>query len=589
MPCGAAVLLLALLELRHASGDLPQLPIGGSLVPRCCKCHGCDGCSLPPSGAFARRLQSLSRPNWVFAKDCCHACGVHSRVAPVAAPRAAAAREVSRGAHEALVGQPAPALAVPVPWLPAPHRHLELAGIVPREPERIGSFAAFEPIRQVGIFCWDPTGLQEKDFRDVTTVDILQGLHQQETQPDRLVPLNSVHPPMLFPNLPPQPASNRFPFEPGYFVPLYVAKARGVDLQSVDFILGGSALHMLANKDMADEHKYLIQRCPTTNIIALSKSNIYSTNYADFGFVFERLMTGRALDDKRDPRHFESLQLIKVAGYTVLFSSEIDAVDGSGVPVELRSCYKPASKRSPHCPKVIHKKLKTLFQMLSSGSKTLVVGDRRGPSLEAVRTLSFDDVVALPPAGRLIEAERNIAEGLRMLKRRSSEISAAVPSELEFHQGLMILTPYPSGDLLPAVSVVEELLRATPGDNHTVRLQLQPQPHLQPRFLPQTQEGFREIAERLSLEGEAEAVVADEAGRAALTVEESVADTARVAAPRLAPGSRVELSAQTSSSLVSVTAAAAILVGSSGLAGTFAVLARRGRRRGVGNERLLPT
>jgi hypothetical protein len=367
--------------------------------------------------------------------------------------------------------------------------------IDPKTLQRFANFGIIEPIRYLGIFCWDPTGLRHKKFRDVTAQDVLRGLRQQDSQPYQLVPLNSIDLPLELPRLPPQVVDNVFPHDSGFVVPLYVARERGVDLGSVDFILGGSALNVLANKQIERQGdtdlKYLVQKCPSTGIIVLAKSKMYSTDYAATGFQFERLLTGRPLDDEPDLRHFESLQLIRVAGYTVLFAAEVDAVDSSGTPVELRS------SRSSYRYRV----MKNMFQMLSSGSETLIQAARNGPVLEDLVASSFDDLVWGQSASYLASAGSNIAEALRMLKR--SDISVDVPTELGFQRGTMVLQPCPVADLLPSASVVRELFSSMRSGENVyathLQTQSQPQPELpqsEPQPLPREQ-GLEAVAHQL--------------------------------------------------------------------------------------------
>jgi hypothetical protein len=304
-------------------------------------------------------------------------------------------------------------------------------------------------------------------FSNVTAQDVLQGLHDQETKPDPVVELSTINIPTMFVNAEPQLVLNMFPVDAGYIVPLYVAKERGLDLREVDFVLGGSALSILAAKDVdrdfssTDEVKYLVQKCPTTNIIVLAKSRIYTANHADIGAQFQRLVTGRPMIDELDLRTFESLHLIKVSGYTVLFATEVEAVDESGMPVKLRSGR----------PRFTWNSMKVMFQMLSSGSRNLILGDRRGPILREVRRVSFDEVTREHSPASLEAAGNNIGDVLRELKR-STEITADAATELDFQEGQMVLRPCPSGDLLPSESVVKELLGV--GDLDTARAEEEP-------------------------------------------------------------------------------------------------------------------
>ncbi len=118
-----------------------------------------------------------------------------------------------------------------------------------------------------------------KPFADVTARDVLSRLHREPVRaggadgladdmqrmalgtgvPQALgtgvpqVMHSSVRLPVNFMlDLPPQNFPNRFPNDPGYIVPLHAALQRGVSLKDIDFVLGGSALDVLANRTHVD-------------------------------------------------------------------------------------------------------------------------------------------------------------------------------------------------------------------------------------------------------------------------------------------------------------------------------------------------
>eukprot|EP00747_Dinoflagellata_sp_TGD_P074511 gnl/TRDRNA2_/TRDRNA2_158345_c0_seq3.p1 gnl/TRDRNA2_/TRDRNA2_158345_c0~~gnl/TRDRNA2_/TRDRNA2_158345_c0_seq3.p1 ORF type:complete len:201 (+),score=34.49 gnl/TRDRNA2_/TRDRNA2_158345_c0_seq3:62-664(+) len=189
---------------------------------------------------------------------------------------------------------------------------------------------------------------------------------------------------------------------------------------------------------------------PYKDIIYLSLGNSNSLefvmDYANVGFQFERLMTGRNLSDSHDLRSFEVLQMMKVAGYNVLFVCEIDAMDGSGMPVEL----KVGNPRNFA--------MKVMFQMLAQGSETLIMADRKGPHLHGVFNVTLDDLVREHDAEKMASAEANITEALNVLKN-SPDITSGTCTELDFECGVMMLKPHTANrDFVPAATVIEELL-----------------------------------------------------------------------------------------------------------------------------------
>jgi hypothetical protein len=60
-------------------------------------------------------------------------------------------------------------------------------------------------------------------------------------------------------------------------------------------------------------------------------------NYADTGFQFERLVTGGQLDGRHGLIHHESMQLMRIGTFNVLFAADVDAVDAAGRVVEIKS------------------------------------------------------------------------------------------------------------------------------------------------------------------------------------------------------------------------------------------------------------
>jgi hypothetical protein len=163
------------------------------------------------------------------------------------------------------------------------------------------AFPKFALIKQLGIFSWNPgpdSNARLKPFVDVTTQDVLSRM-QSETAgasgaagaagadglADDLQRMalgagvsQVLHSTLRLPvnfisDLPPQNFPNRFPNDPGYIVPLRAALLRGVSLKGVDFVLGGSALDVLANRTFDPDGgcSYLVQRAAGVIVVAKSK------------------------------------------------------------------------------------------------------------------------------------------------------------------------------------------------------------------------------------------------------------------------------------------------------------------------------
>ena len=163
------------------------------------------------------------------------------------------------------------------------------------------AFPKFSLIKQLGMFSWNPgqdSNSRLKPFCEVTAQDVLTRIQSTSGRPtgaggaddlaDDLqrmalsagvpqVLLSSLKFPVSFVSgLPPQNLPNHFPNDPGYIVPLYVALQRGVSLNDIDFVLGGSALDVLANRSFDPDGgcRYLVQRAAGVIIVAKNKCAI---------------------------------------------------------------------------------------------------------------------------------------------------------------------------------------------------------------------------------------------------------------------------------------------------------------------------
>ena len=328
------------------------------------------------------------------------------------------------------------------------------------------SFPEFVLQQDLGLFMWNPgpdSNSQLKSFGDVTTEEILSRLHIRNEKHTTLeaklkkMSLNSSPPkidysyvrfPVRITSLPSQEFPNRFPNDPGYIVPLFAAIKSGLGLPEIDFVLGGSALEVLANRRIdGEDTKYLVQR--VHNVIFLVKSKSYILNYADVGFQFERLVTGGKMEDKHAVEKHEHLQLMKLGDSKVLLSADVDAVDDDGGCVEIKS-------GNPR-----YFGTKVMFQMISSGAQTLIQADKRGPSITGVKKRTIKELCCEHPKNELQRMQVNILRALTELKSQISEVSDETPSELAFSgSGIKLIPLRERTSILPAKQVTEELLSA---------------------------------------------------------------------------------------------------------------------------------
>ena len=129
------------------------------------------------------------------------------------------------------------------------------------------AFPRFTSHANLGLYTWAPgpaSNQRLKPFSQVTVVDITSRIDLADAKEDSGLDtmLNNLSiaqgpPPLNIPkggpvdfrsNLPAQNYPNGFPNEPGYVVPLCVAVRRGMALDDIDFVLGGSGLEVLAHK-----------------------------------------------------------------------------------------------------------------------------------------------------------------------------------------------------------------------------------------------------------------------------------------------------------------------------------------------------
>ena len=332
-------------------------------------------------------------------------------------------------------------------------------------------------LARLGSFAWSPganASSELKPFSDIVSISEMisrvasEGARKSGGVPDEdalveklrgrglhvvdsgIIPVVN-HSSLTFPitfrdDLPAQNQPNVFPYDPGFAVPLFVAAQRGLALSEVDFILSGSAMGVLASRIVRDPKAcYLVQRARNTIVVA--KSKYYIQNYADPGFQFERLVTGKGLEGQHDGTSIGALQLMQVGGVTVLFSAELDAVSAGGDYVEIKSSN----------PDFLRKTV--LFQMLSSGAQTLLHAEKRGKSLIGVRELGIAEMLAEQLPSDLLSMQRSVVSALAAIKEKENDISTDFPSKLVFRGEHVDLEPRPEAEsLLPKKNVVDALL-----------------------------------------------------------------------------------------------------------------------------------
>jgi hypothetical protein len=309
-------------------------------------------------------------------------------------------------------------------------------------------FSIFTPISDLGYFAWQPSGSYKRLSNITSKEEIIDNLKLTE-KPKQLVPSSSLRLPQTFKSLPPQEHENRFPYGQFDIACLHVAtQHRGVNMDDVDFAFGGSTLEMLARKDVSAP--YMVTRVPsgTTNTILVVKCKDYVQNYADFGFQFERLVTGMSILERPNVEFIEHLHLLQVGSYRVLFRAEVDAMQ-DGEPVEVKAS-------NPR-----YWGTKVMFQMISSGSFNLCHGVKARGALTRVNLIRLSEVSrdAFYEERRDV-LEKNILVAMASLKAEMAEAKDGEVFKVTFSGGSLRLLPATTRNavLLPPANIVKDLL-----------------------------------------------------------------------------------------------------------------------------------
>lgn len=314
----------------------------------------------------------------------------------------------------------------------------------------------FDPLADLGYFGWKPKG-PHKSLSLASSEDMIGSIELHIT-PDSVCILEELNRlmPLEFAVLAPQEIVNAYPYGQYDLASLRVAfKDRGVNKNMVSFFFGGSTLHMLATRSIPEGTKYLTTKVPGTDVVMVVKYKEYAQDYSNLGFQFERLVTGKAFNDRHKEHFVEHSQLMKVAGYGILFSAESDAVESGGNPVEIK------------VNTSIYWGTKTMFQMISNGSSTLYSALRGYGSLQSVRTESLRMTTATALNESDVSAlESNIHSGLEALNGEAENgcladgTCACSVFELSFSGNDILLAPFSGKNniLLPPANVVTEML-----------------------------------------------------------------------------------------------------------------------------------
>jgi len=312
-------------------------------------------------------------------------------------------------------------------------------------------FKVFKCIADLGYYGWHPKG-PYKILTDVTASDIKQNIDIEMKPPlaESVEDLNEKLP-KYFASLSPQEYQHKYPYNQPYITPLYVSvKHKGVKIQDINFLFGGSVLEVFANKYIPSGKSYVATVIQGTDIILVAKDDEYIKNYSDDGFQFERLVTGKKIEDIHDPSTLTHLQLMEVSGFCVLFAAEVDAMDDNGKPIEI-------TKSNPRWWGT-----RIVFQMLSNGSGTLYSGVNIHGQLMSVQQRSLSSAIHYALRYKSCsKLEENISECMQMLKKslQNKKIKEGLFLEISFDGSGLVLNSLENKNqgLLPPKHVIDQL------------------------------------------------------------------------------------------------------------------------------------
>jgi hypothetical protein len=318
------------------------------------------------------------------------------------------------------------------------------------------SFLIFRCIADLGYYGWKPEG-PYKSLADATASEIKQhiDLHMKPPNALRTKVINKKLP-KYYASLSPQEYMNKYPHNPSFIPSLYVSvKEKGVKIQDVDFVFGGSTLEMFVNKSFPSEKHYVTTLIHGTNTILVANDDEYIQDYSDPGFQFERLVTNKKFEDLHDLSLVEHLQLMCVSGFHVLFVAEVDAMDENGKPIE----------RTQSHPK--QRGTQLMFQMISNGCKTLYSGKKRRGKLLSVKKRKLSKIIRKTLSHQNIrKLQENITECMERLRKavQNHKLKKGYFNEIcfegNFGEQVLVLKPLEDGaqGLLPPKHIIEELL-----------------------------------------------------------------------------------------------------------------------------------
>lgn len=326
------------------------------------------------------------------------------------------------------------------------------------------SFNIFSDVKDLGFYKWCPEG-SYKDPEDLVAADFLGCLPDNFQLPvvQDVQTLNEKLP-LKFEKAKGPVHLYKFPYDDTFLTPMHVAVQRdGFDLNEIDFVMGGSPLHMLAHaappgksssRRPGDKQKQFIAcLVPGTNIVEVKWHEDYEINLSDKRYQLRRFVTEGNVKGEADKDSFGHVHLMTIGGrFKVLFCGETDAVDSNGDLVKIKS------------GDAMYWDSRLAFQMISGGFAKMFGGKKEGDSLEKVMDYALPAVLRrYCPRHAVSFFEENILTSLKRLREFADEglfEEGKASYQVSFDKSDIVLERLVNRQShYPALDVVSEMLR----------------------------------------------------------------------------------------------------------------------------------
>lgn len=325
---------------------------------------------------------------------------------------------------------------------------------------KVAGFQHFQHILDLGFVGWQPPPARVskrgffykyKSLMNATAQEIREYTRFDATPPF-VIDIDLLQLPRAFKTeLPKHVVATKYPYGKIGIAPLLFAQRANCDLATLDFYFGCSALHALTSERKAnrkDRAPILVMKVVGTNMIMIRRNLKFGQDYNVPGFQFERLVTGRDLSDAHSVNFTEHAQVMQIGNFKVLMAAEVDAMDDNRRPVEIKLLKQPGGK-------------KVFFQMIGSGSQTLVRGQNDGGVLTSVNIESIEVMAQDVQSKSDVESlEQKLLHNMERLKEldRQGVFNEGRVYRIDLNPELELHRVSPNDALLPSEAVVKDVL-----------------------------------------------------------------------------------------------------------------------------------